>query len=65
MTREEFMEAYREDDELNESLTPDDCVEVFLSILKGSSDITKSLLETLLREYEVSNLKIVEIDGKS
>lgn len=65
MTREEFMEAYRDNDELGESLTPDDCVEIFLGVLKGSEDITKDLLETLLKEYQVSNLKIVEVNGES
>lgn len=60
MTRDEFMEFFRDDDQLN-TLAPDDRVEIFLSILTGSSDISKDLLDELLSDYDVEDLKIVEI----
>jgi hypothetical protein len=53
MTREEFMEAFRDDYELAEELTADDCVEIFLGILKGGSDITYKLLTELEKEYGI------------
>ena len=60
LTRAEFMAAFRDDEVLN-SLSPDDRVEIFSHALTGSSDITKKLLDELLSDYEVSNLEIVEI----
>lgn len=48
--RDEFM-AYFRGDRIHEELSTDDCVEVFLGILKGSSAIKRSLLEELCRNY--------------
>jgi hypothetical protein len=60
MSRDDFMEFFRDDDLLNQ-LSVDDRIEVFSTILLGSTDITKSLLDRLLIDYCVSNLEIVEI----
>jgi transcriptional regulator with XRE-family HTH domain len=58
--REDFMNFFRDDEKLNE-LNTDDRVEVFRTILIGNSDFTKELLDKILSDYNVSNLKIVEI----
>jgi hypothetical protein len=49
------MEAFRNDDELTQELTADDCREIFLGILHGGSDITYSLLRELENEYEIDD----------
>ena len=59
MTREEFMEAYRNDDELKESMTPEDCKEIFLTVLQGDGDINKGILDDLLREYGIDDTRII------
>ena len=53
MNRTEFMEAYRHDEELNQSLTADDCVEIFIGILKGSSDVNYKNRKSLEAEYDL------------
>jgi hypothetical protein len=59
ITREEFMNFFRDDEKLNE-LTVDDRVEIFQSILVGSSDITKELLDGLLIDYCAYWLEVSE-----
>lgn len=59
MTREDFMEFFRDDEKLN-TLSPDDRVEIFSSILLGGCDITKELLEEILGNYGVDNLEVIE-----
>ena len=58
--REIFMNFFRDDEKLNE-LTPDDRIEIFRTILLGSSDITKKLLDDILSDYSVLNLEVLEI----
>jgi len=53
------MDFFRDDEMLNQ-LTTDDRIEIFESILPGSSDITKELLEHLLRDYSVEDLEVVQ-----
>lgn len=53
------MNFFRDDKLLNQ-LSADDRIEVFSQILTGNSDITKKLLESLLSDYQVENLIIVE-----
>ena len=60
ITRQEFMEFFRDDEKLNE-LTADDRVEIFRTILIGGSDLTKDLLNEILSDYSVSNLDVIEI----
>jgi len=60
ISREEFLQFFRDDEKLNE-LTPDDRDEVFRTILLGSCDITKELLEDIISDYSVSNLKVIQI----
>ena len=57
--RHDFMDFFRDTDKLN-TLSPDDRIEVFQTILLGSSDITKELLEGLLQDYDVDNLEVID-----
>jgi hypothetical protein len=60
ITRDDFMTFFRDDESLN-TLSADDRVEVFSTILAGSSDFTKELFDEILRDYCVSNLEVIEI----
>ncbi len=62
ISREDFMKFFRDDEKLNE-LTTDDRIEIFRTILVGSSDITKELLDDILSDYSVPNLQIID-NGK-
>ena len=59
-TRHDFMSFFRDDDKLSE-LSTDDRIEVFRTILTGSSDINKELLNDLLADYGVGHLQVVEV----
>lgn len=61
-TRNDFMEFFRNDEKLN-LLSVDDRVEVFSTILTGSSDFTKKLLDEVLCDYGVTNLKVIELNN--
>jgi hypothetical protein len=52
ISREDFMNFFRDSEKLNE-LTPDDRIEIFRTILLGSSDLTKDLLNEVLTDYSV------------
>lgn len=56
------MKFFRNTIKLNE-LTPDDRVEVFRSILLGSSDLTKDLLNEILKDYSVDHLEVIELES--
>ena len=60
MEREDFMEFFRDTDQLNK-LTADDRVEIFETILTGSSDFTVELLKGILSDYSVGGIEVVEI----
>jgi len=57
ISREDFMKFFRDDEKLNE-LTVDDRIEIFRTILVGSSDLTKDLLNQILGDYCVDNLEV-------
>ncbi|MEZ4801683.1 MAG: hypothetical protein R2797_02845 [Gelidibacter sp.] len=57
ITRADFMDFFRDDAQLN-TLTVDDRIEIFQTILVGSSDITPTLLQDLLTDYSVTNVSI-------
>lgn len=59
ISREDFMKFFRDNDKLNE-LTVDDRIEIFRTILIGSSDLTKDLLNEILDDYSVDNLEVIE-----
>lgn len=60
ITRDDFMAFFRDDEQLN-TLSIDDRVEVFCTILAGSSDFTKELLDEVLADYSVENIEVKEI----
>lgn len=62
ISREDFMNFFRDTEKLNE-LTPDDRIEIFRTILLGSSDLTKELLNEILGDYSVDNLKIIDLNN--
>lgn len=57
--RDEFMEFFRNIERLNE-LSVDDRIEVFSTILLGSSDFTAELLNDIFNDYCVDTLDVVE-----
>ncbi len=59
ITREEMMIFFRDNEKLND-LTPDDRIEIFRTILLGSSDFSKKLIDEILSDYSVDNLKVIE-----
>lgn len=61
MTRNDFMEFFRDEDSLN-TLSPDDRVEVFQTILLGSSDFSAELLEDILADYSVTHLMVIDLN---
>ena len=65
ISRKDFMRFFRDTEKLNE-LTPDDRIEIFRTILLGSSDFSKDLIDDILVDYAVDHLEVVEINnGKS
>jgi hypothetical protein len=57
MTRDDFMDFFRDDEKLN-TLSNDDRIEIFRTILAGSSDITVNLLREILDDYNRNDIKI-------
>ncbi len=66
ITREEMMIFFRDNEKLND-LTPDDRVEIFRTILLGSSDFSKKLIDEILSDYSVDNISVIEdnVDKKN
>jgi hypothetical protein len=64
ITREEFMAFFRDDEKLIE-LTVDDRLEIFNTILVGSSDVTVKLFNELLGDYNVADLSILQSEVDS
>jgi hypothetical protein len=62
MTRDDFMAFFRDEESLNK-LSVDDRIEVFSTILLGSSDFKKSLFDEIFSDYSVNHLDIIEIDN--
>ena len=60
ITRDDFMDFFRNTESLN-TLSPDDRVEVFSTILLGSSDFKKKLFDEIFSDYCVSHLEVIEI----
>ena len=52
------MRFFRDDEKLN-TLTVDYRVEVFRTVLVGSSDLTKELLNELLIDYGVEGISVI------
>jgi hypothetical protein len=63
MDRNNFMAFFRDDEKLKE-LSADDRIEIFSSILLGSSDFKKELFDCLFSDYCIDHLEIIEIPKK-
>ena len=59
ITPEAFMQFFRDTEKLNQ-LTPEDRIEIFRTVLLGSSDLTKELLNEILRDYSVEHLDVMD-----
>ena len=59
MTREQFMKFFRSNRKL-ETLTTDDRIEIFETILPGASDITVELLNSIISDYDADNVVAIE-----
>lgn len=62
ISREDFLKFFRDTEKLDE-LTPDDRIEIFRTVLLGSSDLTKDLLNEIFVDYSVNALEIIEINN--
>jgi hypothetical protein len=60
ITREDFMTFFRDDESLNK-LSVDDRIEVFSTILLGSSDFKKKLFDEIFSDYCIDHLEVIEI----
>ena len=60
ITRQQFMDFFRSEEGYIQ-LSVDDCIELFSYALKGSSDFTKELLDSVLEDYNVENLEVIEL----
>lgn len=64
LKREDFMAFFRDAECLNK-LSSDDRIEVFSTILLGSSDFTKKLFDDIFSDYGIDHLEIIELkNGK-
>jgi hypothetical protein len=59
MDRDAFMAFFRDDERL-QTLTADDRIELFGQIMIGSSDFTKELIDSVLEDYGVTHLRVLE-----
>ena len=62
MNRDDFMNFFRDDEKLNE-LSVADRIEVFSTILLGSSDFKKKLLDEIFSDYSVTHLEVIEVSN--
>lgn len=62
MTRDDFMKFFRDNCKLN-ILSVDDRIEVFSTILIGSSDFKKNLFDNIFSDYGVTNLEVIELNN--
>jgi hypothetical protein len=60
ITRDDFMAFFRDDESLN-TLSLDDRIEVFSTIMLGACDFKKKLLDEIFSDYCVSHLEVIEI----
>ena len=59
ITRDEFMAFFRSDESIN-TLSCDDRIEVFSTILLGNSDFKKKLFDEIFSDYCVGHLEVIE-----
>lgn len=61
ITREQFMAFFRSED-FHSKVAPNDCVEIFRTVLTGSSDITKELINDIINDYCADNVQAIDSD---
>lgn len=61
ISRDMFMEVFRSSD-FHNLINDDDAIEIFMGVLKGSSDLTADRLNALLADYSVGNLAVVDAE---
>lgn len=59
ITREKFMQFFRSE-EFHNKLSPDDTTEIFTKVLHGSTDVTADLLNSIISDYSVEGLEVIE-----
>lgn len=59
LTRSDFMNFFRDNDKLD-LLSVDDRIEIFSTILLGSCDFKKKLLDEIFSDYCVTHLEVIE-----
>lgn len=59
ISRNDFMSFFRDNEKLSE-LSVDDRIEIFSTILLGSSDFKKKLFDQIFSDYSVTNLEVIE-----
>jgi hypothetical protein len=58
-TRDDFMKFFRDDEQLK-TLSTDDRIAIFETVLVGSSDFSKELLDGILSDYIVGEIEVIE-----
>ena len=61
ISRDLFMETFRSSD-FHNLIIDEDAIEIFMGVLKGSSDLTADRLNALLADYSVGNLAVVDAE---
>jgi hypothetical protein len=62
LTRDNFMEFFRDNEKLN-LLNADERIEIFSTILIGSSDFKKKVFDDIFDDYGITNLKVIEVSN--
>lgn len=60
LKKEDFMTFFRDEESLNK-LSVDDRIEIFSTILLGSSDFDKKLFDDIFTDYGINHLEIIEL----
>ena len=60
LKKEDFMTFFRDEESLNK-LSVDDRIEIFSTILLGSSDFNKKLFDDIFTDYGINHLEIIEL----
>lgn len=60
LKKEDFMAFFRDEESLNK-LSVDDRIEIFSTILLGSSDFKKKLFDDIFTDYGINHLEIIEL----
>ena len=60
LKRDDFMAFFRDEESLNK-LSVNDRIEIFSTILLGSSDFNKKLFDDIFSDYGINHLEIIKI----